>query len=364
MTDAEVEKADRAIRAYEPKQESLLVNKAKSFYYHDQLDASTKNLYDGLMSLLEDPTTTDHVVAVTLASAADQETLADAFFLALFCIQYDHPEFFWMYNGISTTIVAKTNPAGDKVYFMLEKPYKNYEKEMKAFNKAAEEFLADIDMKASDDKKALAIHDKLCEMVTYDHDVASSASKKSDYAHTAYGALVANSAGKEHFAVCDGYSLAYEYLLQQAGIEATVMVGEGGSKDNSGPHAWSLVKLDGDWYEVDCTWDDGITEIKPALEQLKKDDPKNEAIPYYEEALNDVKYYGIITHYQYNLTTKLMEDYTPPAECTYKFADAELTIPTPGFHKRACDLQGYDYYDTMTKMAPEAKGTKYAYKAE
>ena len=364
MTDAEVEKADRAIRAYEPKQESLLINKAKSFFYHDQLASSTKSLYDGLMSLLEDPTTNEHVVAVTLASAADQKQLADDFYLAMFAIQYDHPEFFWMYNGIETEIVAKVNPTGDKVYFFLEKPYKNYEKEMKAFNEAVDKFLADIDMNAPDNEKALAIHDKLCALVSYDDDVAAKAGKGSDLAHTAYGVFVANGSGDAHKAVCDGYSLAYEYLLQQVGIEATVMVGEGGTKDNSGPHAWSLVKLDGDWYEVDSTWDDAMTDWNDALDKAKKEDPNNEALPYYEKALNDKKYYDIITHYQYNLTTKQFSDYTPPEECTYKFDDAELTIPQPCSHKRACDLQGYEYYDTLTKLAPEATGTKYAYSAK
>ncbi len=47
---------------------------------------------------------------------------------------------------------------------------------------------------------------------------------------------------------CSGYHKAYNYLLKRAGIEY-------GTSKNSG-HVWNLVKLDGEWYHVDVTWDD------------------------------------------------------------------------------------------------------------
>ena len=80
---------------------------------------------------------------------------------------------------------------------------------------------------------------------------------RSDYAHTAYGPLVENGRGEDSTSVCDGYSLAYLYLLQQAGLTAAVIVGEAGSdKETMGGHAWNVVQIDGVWHEVDSTWDD------------------------------------------------------------------------------------------------------------
>lgn len=369
MSQSDVEDVERAIRAYTPpSQPSLLINNAKSFYYYEQLDAKTKNVYEGLLQLLSDPTTTDYAISIPLAGFASLDEFEDCYYLAYFCLTYDHPEFFWAYNAMEVNVVAgipKDESERDKVYLYLEEPYKNYEKEMTAFNSAVDEFLADIDMNATDSEKALAIHDKLCGMVTYDTAEAESVDATSNLAHTAYGALVENSSGEAHLAVCDGYSLAYEYLLQQAGIEAIVLVGEGGAQGDTGAHAWNLVKLDGEWYEVDSTWDDGITEYKEALAEAKKQDPSNEAIPYYEEALNDEVYYNTITHYMYNLTTKAISDYTPPVECTYVFKDgAALTIPEPSVHIRASKLEGYKYYSTMVAMAPEAAGTKYVFLAK
>ena len=52
--------------------------------------------------------------------------------------------------------------------------------------------------------------------------------------------------------VCQSYALAYDMLLKMIGIETVYITGYAGGGD----HGWNLVKLDGEWYHVDCTWDD------------------------------------------------------------------------------------------------------------
>lgn len=52
--------------------------------------------------------------------------------------------------------------------------------------------------------------------------------------------------------VCDSYSKAYQLLLRGIGIETMREIGQAGG----GNHAWNLVKIDGNWCQVDCTWDD------------------------------------------------------------------------------------------------------------
>ncbi len=97
----------------------------------------------------------------------------------------------------------------------------------------------------------LAAHDYYCGdyELEYDNEGLQNAY---DYCHTAYGSIVL------HKAVCDGYSKGFEIILEKLGIPAMVndgmayfMNGGGG-----GGHAWNLVQLDGNWYEVDTTWDD------------------------------------------------------------------------------------------------------------
>lgn len=100
-----------------------------------------------------------------------------------------------------------------------------------------------------------AIHDYIVKNVNY--DLASiqngTINGNNHPSHTAEGALCKN------LAVCDGYAQAFELLCAEAGIYAYMMYGEGvhasGDKES---HAWNVVRINGEWYQVDCTWDDPI----------------------------------------------------------------------------------------------------------
>lgn len=52
--------------------------------------------------------------------------------------------------------------------------------------------------------------------------------------------------------VCQSYTYVYELLLSAVGIESTFA-----SSDEMN-HIWNIVKIDGEWYHVDLTWDDPI----------------------------------------------------------------------------------------------------------
>ena len=91
---------------------------------------------------------------------------------------------------------------------------------------------------ANEYELALALHDWLIDHTTYDDSLM--------YCHPE-GALARG------LSICDSYQLAYAMLLNRAGIEndrVEALVSGGG-------HTWNLVKLDGNWYHIDPTWDDG-----------------------------------------------------------------------------------------------------------
>lgn len=100
---------------------------------------------------------------------------------------------------------------------------------------ATEIVLKDIDPSWDDKEKALAIHDYLGQSITYDFTPND---------QTPYGALV------EKRCVCNGYATSYEMLMDFLGIQTIRVVSEPMN------HAWNMIKLDGDWYHVDNTWDD------------------------------------------------------------------------------------------------------------
>lgn len=113
-----------------------------------------------------------------------------------------------------------------------------------------QEILKDIITPAmSDYEKELAIHDYLINHCRYDRESL----ERNDIppeSHSAYGALVLGTA------VCEGYAKAAKLLLDGAGVENHIVIGD--SKGVS--HAWNLVKLQGEFYHLDTTWDDPIME--------------------------------------------------------------------------------------------------------
>lgn len=370
LSEDEQATMERAMRAYTPGK-TLLVNNAKEFYYYNQMSKDSKALYDAMLLVAEDPTNPDNIVKAVISTDPNSDKFAEVFLTAYYGMLYDHAELFWLYNDIEAEMQVglpykDDAPKGKhSVYLMLEEPYANYKKEVNAFNDAAEAFLADIDRSASDAEIAKAIHDKLIDLVTYNTPVMEDNTESGfrNLAHTAYGALVADNKGTPNYAVCDGYSQAYVYLLQQCGINAAVIVGIAGSdQSTAGGHAWTVVQLDGDWYEVDSTWDD-IGGIEEAIEGIKANDPFS--YKYYHEAVVDPDYRDLVQHYLFNLTTKKITNFKADKTHNYISKDQKYTYSLIGdsVHIRAkSTMQGYGAYGYAVQLAPEAKGTQYAFR--
>ncbi|MBE5774130.1 MAG: hypothetical protein E7337_09380 [Clostridiales bacterium] len=93
-------------------------------------------------------------------------------------------------------------------------------------------------------EKALTLHNWVCSTVEYDYDYLDTDIPASEHGVGGEAALL------DGFAVCQGFAESYQWLLQEAGMTALVTIG--------GNHAWNIVKIDGDWYQIDPTWDENI----------------------------------------------------------------------------------------------------------
>ena len=67
-----------------------------------------------------------------------------------------------------------------------------------------------------------------------------------------YDALV------QHSTVCTGYTEALYVLCNLAGIECFNVSGEVGELLSGGMHAWNVARINGQYYEFDATWDEGL----------------------------------------------------------------------------------------------------------
>ena len=83
--------------------------------------------------------------------------------------------------------------------------------------------------------KALWLHDWLLDQLEYDKTLKWSS---------------AESALTRKLGTCQSYESAYAKLLTAAGIENSE------TRDTYDGHTWNAMKLDGQWYQTDCTWDD------------------------------------------------------------------------------------------------------------
>lgn len=132
------------------------------------------------------------------------------------------------------------------------------------FEDACNNMTADINPGWSDSVKAMVLHDNLALNCQYASDeYEADGGKSAPEIFNAYGALVNGRA------VCQGYALAYNYLLSKVGIKASMVV------SNSMNHAWSLVEINGKYYHTDTTWDDPTYDILGNVSHkflLKSDD--------------------------------------------------------------------------------------------
>lgn len=103
----------------------------------------------------------------------------------------------------------------------------------------------------SEYEKVKTIHDYLVIHVDYDYDDLA-AGTLPDSVFTAEGALFL------HSAVCEGYAKAFSLLCSQSDIENMLIYGTADDGTGAETHAWNQVRIDGEWYNVDVTWDDPL----------------------------------------------------------------------------------------------------------
>lgn len=104
----------------------------------------------------------------------------------------------------------------------------------------------------SDLEKETAVYNWIVNNVDYDwthQDVMRETPRES---FAPYGGLV------NHAAVCLGYATTFQLLMDLSGVECITVTGAAFASRED--HGWNMVRLDGNWYCVDVTWDANYRE--------------------------------------------------------------------------------------------------------
>lgn len=158
---------------------------------------------------------------------------------ALAVITMDYPEIFWL--GGSYYASTATDGSEVSVDFLEDFDADKIPEMLGELESAADELINGIPDGSSDYEKVLYVHDYIAENTEYDYDGARA--PEFGLWGSSYGCLVQ---GK---AVCSGYAEAFQYIMNRLGIECGICTGSN--------HEWNYVKVDGEYYWTDITWDDG-----------------------------------------------------------------------------------------------------------
>ncbi len=159
---------------------------------------------------------------------------------------YELPDCFHLESSFSMSNNGKIYTKLIVSYTMSKQEYKENKI---LWDKAVKEVIGDLDVPAlTDEQKALLIHDRLAVRCEYDYENYLDRSIPAS-SYTAFGCLVLGTS------VCQGYSEAYQYLLELVGIDSYLC-----SSDKLN-HVWNIVNIDGEIYHVDVTWDDPVLDV-------------------------------------------------------------------------------------------------------
>jgi transglutaminase/protease-like cytokinesis protein 3 len=167
------------------------------------------------------------------------------------CFMADNPQYFWVSGsyGLSRrgdiTLSFSDGEIKDNTGFGNADSLK-IDARRKTFNQVVFDIVSSINPNASEYEKELAIHDYITQTTKYDRKAEANpfANGVMDSAYDAYGVIV------EKRGVCNGYADAFQYLCYMVGINSNVVFGNA--------HVWNTVQIEGEWYQVDVTWDDPI----------------------------------------------------------------------------------------------------------
>lgn len=213
------------------------------YYYHQlnkQEQAIYKAFYNGAMVHKE-------IIPIPVHGEFSQESF-ERIFMAM---TRDNPLIYFL-NQSACSIASDVfgHIAICPQYFFTKEKVKEYNRKIE---KVVNELAGRLHLlECRDYEKELRIHDWICQNIEYDYEgMDKNKTTRVIASHNILGVFA------HHKAQCEGIAKAVKVLLNAVDVKCIVVTGDSIKSGQSVPHAWNIVNIDGEPYQLDVTWDIG-----------------------------------------------------------------------------------------------------------
>lgn len=227
---------------------------------------------------------------------------------AYWAFDYENPQFFWLANGFSYTKTSNGKVVSVEANFSRSDSEAKRLQELldQSVNKIISEAMAQDNLF----DRVKVLHDAIVEMTTY--TINGNVAKSEADGPLIYG-----------IGLCEGYSKAFMYLCQSVGIECICVAGYANE-----PHMWNMVKLDGEWYNIDVTWDDPLKYDYFCIptSKIKEDHTFDNLFPVPAAVSDKYSYNTVMGITEYTTATSAYNALVEQTVSNYKSGIYETTI--------------------------------------
>lgn len=339
-------------------------DKYSTNYYYNQMTTGQKKLWDTMNQMCNEYLTTTKSVTTTpftyqianteckyslrrmpaiSYSGLSSEQVTETFRLFL----YSNPQFYFLYFGGS---ISAVNSSSGKIGLMMYDSFANGTTRANVTSKIKnklETWMTQMNAESTDVLKEKKAHDLICLNTYYDPNYLTASQEVMN--QNVYSVFV------KGVTVCAGYSAAMQMLMNGVGIDCTTVT--------SSNHAWNLIQLKQNWYQVDVTWDDNGKVNDDTIRyyyfnrsyQVYQNDTENNRLSHTPEMLWDGKLPALVKDSGATLSDigTIEETQGTTATPVISSSDVYVTIKSSS---------GGDIYYTLDGTTPsQSSGKSYRY---
>lgn len=232
------------------------LNDYKNKFYYNSLSADEKKAYESIYNAYVNGSKTADLRGCNLYLINGNEEVGKI----LRYVAMENPQLLqigWNFLDWQLEYVSKDKWLIKSTELEYTRTDKNLAEIKDSFDKKAAEIIKNAKKKDTDYERLKYIYDAIQFNTVYeepdDHKEKCNTQK--------YSVFNADSCLVHKKAICSGYSMTFCYLAQALGYDCICIVGTA----DGGLHMWNAVKIDGNWYLLDLTFDDvyGESDAKP-----------------------------------------------------------------------------------------------------